>query len=79
MDGGLLGSLVTVGAGAIGAPIWWAFRRLFTKIDLLEKTLEAKNESIQLLREQVSEQRITAQLQDRFFSQLPPKQKPSGD
>jgi len=89
VDGGLLGVLVGVGATAVLASVGWAIRRhldrlqatitgLTSKMELAQKTIENKDETIAVLRQQVSEYKIIGQIQDRFFGSLPPRDS-SGD
>lgn len=46
---------------------------------LLEQTLDAKDDVISDLTRQRDKLEITAELQERFFGQLPPKRRNSGD
>lgn len=47
------------------------------RLNLLDQALDLKTETIQDLRRQVSELHITAQLQDKFLSRLPPSPHPA--
>ncbi len=42
------------------------------KLDLAERALETKQETVDELRRQVDRYQITAEIQDRFFKQIPP-------
>jgi hypothetical protein len=68
------------GVMAIAAPgIAWVrgmIRKRDHKIELLETAIEAKDAANAELRLQVSELKVTAQIQERFFSQLPPSPSP---
>ena len=48
------------------------------KLDLAERALETKQETVDELRRQVDRYQITAEIQDRFFKQIPPPP-PSGE
>ena len=47
------------------------------KLRITEQALEAKSETVAELRRQVDRYQITAEIQDKFFKQLPPAK--SGD
>jgi len=47
------------------------------KIAQLDQALDLKTETVQDLRRQVSELHITAQLQEKFLSRLPPSPRPT--
>lgn len=42
------------------------------KLELAERALETKQETVDELRRQVDRYQITAEIQDRFFKQIPP-------
>jgi hypothetical protein len=46
--------------------------RYDAKLALAEKALETKSETVDELRRQVDRYLITAEIQDRFFKQIPP-------
>lgn len=47
------------------------------KLELAERALDTKQETVDELRRQVDRYQITAEIQDRFFKQIPPP--PSGE
>lgn len=53
--------------------------RFEVKLELAEKALEAKSETVDELRRQVDRFLITAEIQDRFFKQIPPPPPTSGE
>lgn len=53
--------------------------RFEAKLALAEKALETKSETVDDLRRQVDRFLITAEIQDRFFKQIPPPPPSSGD
>lgn len=50
-----------------------------TKLDIALRTIDAKDETINELRRQVSKFEITAEIQHRFLDQLPKQLPPTGD
>lgn len=53
--------------------------RLGQEIKLLEQAADTKDETIAELRSQRDRLQITAEIQDRFFRQLPPPRRNPGD
>lgn len=49
------------------------------KLELAEQLLDAKQETVDDLRRQVDRLQITAEIQDRFFKQIPPPPPGSGE
>lgn len=54
-------------------------RELTQKVDLLTRTVDAKEEIIAVQNRQIDKYEITAEIQKRFFDQLPRQLPPSGD
>jgi hypothetical protein len=86
VDGGQIIALVSIGATVLLTILGGVFKVLLgriakfaTDLELAKKTIEEKKETIALLREQISEYRITAVIQNRFFESLPPRKSTSGD
>lgn len=49
------------------------------KLEIAEQALETKSETVDELRRQVDRYLITAEIQDRFFKQIPPPPSTSGE
>lgn len=60
----ILGVVLLVSGGVI--------KYLLGRLSVAETLVDTKQETIEEQRRQLSEYRITAKLQERFFSQLPP-------
>lgn len=89
MEPGAVVALVIGGLGLIALPVGGVIRyllnqitRLETKLELSDRTVEAKQETILEQRRQLDKLEITAKIQERFLVQLPqqlPPRSPSGD
>jgi flagellar biosynthesis chaperone FliJ len=84
MDAGAWLTLVSIVVGLATLVVGGYIRQLHKQVDdrdhkleLAEKALEAKSETVDELRRQVDRYQITAEIQDRFFKQIPPA--PSGE
>lgn len=55
----------------LGTPLGFFIKHLINRAEIAESLAEAKQETIDELRRQKDRLEITAQIQDRFFSQLP--------
>ncbi|MGW3992346.1 hypothetical protein ACWEF6_02550 [Amycolatopsis sp. NPDC004772] len=53
--------------------------RLQREMKLLEQAADLKDEAIADLKAQLNRLEITAELQERFFGQLPPRRRETGD
>lgn len=71
MDPGALIALIALGFAVVGAPVGFFIRHLLSRAAVAEALAEARQETIEELRRQKDRLEITAQIQDRFFSQLP--------
>jgi hypothetical protein len=71
MDPGTLIALIFGVIAIVGAPIGFFIRHLLNRAAVAEALAEARQETIEELRRQKDRLEITAQIQDRFFSQLP--------
>lgn len=71
MDASSIIALISVVAALLTTVLGGTVRYLLGKLAVAEALVDAKQETIEELRRQLSEHRITAQIQDRFFSQLP--------
>jgi len=78
MDPGAVIALISIVAAVLLAVVGGVIKYLLGQVteakqkqELAEKTADVKQETIEELRRQVSEQRIVAQLQEKFFSSLP--------
>lgn len=72
MDAGSIIALISVVSALLTTVLGGTVRYLLGKLAVAEALVDAKQETIEELRRQLSEHRITAQIQDRFFSALPP-------
>jgi hypothetical protein len=86
MDPGILAAWIGVGGmvlvTSVGGTIKWArgkLAELNRKIETLEQAADKQDEVIVDLRSQRDKLQITAEIQDRFFGQLQPKRRESGD
>lgn len=74
VDLGQIGAFMG-GVAAVAVPVvaWFrgALKKRDHRIELLEGVVDSKDATITELRTQVSELKVTAQIQERFFSQLP--------
>jgi uncharacterized membrane protein YdjX (TVP38/TMEM64 family) len=71
MDPGSIIALIGVVATLVTAILGGIIRYLLNRLAVAEALVDAKQETIEEQRRQLSEYKITAQIQDRFFSQLP--------
>lgn len=83
MDAGAWLTLVSIVSVLAIAVFGGILRLVFKQIDdvkrerdIAERALEAKSETVAELRRQVDRYQITAEIQDRFFKQLPPPTSP---
>ncbi len=71
MDAGALIALILGVVAIIGGIVGWIIRYLLTRVNVAEALAEARQETIDRQARQIDRLEITAQIQDRFFSQLP--------
>lgn len=72
VDASSIIALISVTATLLTAVLGGTVKYLLGKLTVAEALVDAKQETIEELRRQLSEHRITAQIQDKFFSRLPP-------
>jgi len=71
MDPGAVIALILGVVAAVGTPFGFFIKYLLNRATVAEALAEARQETIEELRRQKDRLEITAQIQDRFFSQLP--------
>lgn len=86
VDAGAWLTLVSIITGLASLVISGYIRNLHKQIDghqhkleLAERLLDTKQETVDDLRRQVDRLQITAEIQDRFFKQIPPPPPMSGE
>jgi hypothetical protein len=71
VDAGALIALILGVVAIVGAPIGFFIRYLLNRVQIAEALAETRQETIDRQARQIDRLEITAQIQDKFFSQLP--------